>query len=189
MLHSSRRTVGVRSLRPIRCSSLRESHTSKHASRTAGPSSPCFLRRIYSLIRYDEEERCLFGLQGSELARLLDFLDRVCTFLSAFRLATKQALQTIDAIPSSDDIYMQCFCKPQAVCGHHAALSSEDQVTANGDPCEKYATSVHKVARFWPGYDQANCQSGGNSRLFTKGLVRATSVSLRVRFNGSSTSG
>ena len=91
------------------------------------PSSPGFLRRLYSLFCYDEEERYLSGFQGSdsELTRLLDFLDRVCTFLSAFRLATKQALQTIDAIPSDGDIYVQCFCKLQAICSHHAALPSE----------------------------------------------------------------
>ena len=128
----------------------------------------------------------MFGLQGSELTRPLDFFDRACAFLSAFRLATKQALQIIDAIPSSDD---KCFRKLKAIWGLHAALPSEDQVTTNSEPCEKYAANIHKVARLWTGYDQANRQSGGNSRLFTKGSVRATSVSLRVRFNRSSTGG
>ena len=52
-------------------------------------SSPGFVRRLYSLFRYDEEERYLSHLQGSELTRLLDFLDRVCTLLSTFRPATK----------------------------------------------------------------------------------------------------
>ena len=68
----------------------------------------------------------VFRPQGSELARLLDFLDRACTFLSAFRLATKQALQTIDTIPSNDDIYIQCFRQLHAVCGHHAAQPSSN---------------------------------------------------------------
>ena len=95
-----------------------------HRLYSLDPSSPGFLRRLYSLFRYDEEERYLFGLQGSELTRLLDFLDRVCTFLSAFRLATKQVLQTIDAIPSNDDIYIRCFRELQTICGHHATLPS-----------------------------------------------------------------
>ena len=48
-------------------------------------SSPDFLRRLYSLFRHDEEEQYLSNLQGSELARLLNFLDQVRTLPSAFR--------------------------------------------------------------------------------------------------------
>ena len=95
-----------------------------HCLYSLDPSSPSFLRRLYSLFRYDEEEQYLFSLQGSELTRLLDFLDRVCTLLSAFCLAKKQALQTLGAIPPNDDISIQCLRKLQAICGHHAALPS-----------------------------------------------------------------
>ena len=42
--------------------------------------------------------------------------------LSTFRPATKRALQTLDTIPSDDDIYMQCLRKLQAICAHHVAL-------------------------------------------------------------------
>ena len=101
------------------------------------PSSPDFLRRLYSLFRYDEEERYLSRLQGSELTRLLDFLDRVCTLLSAFRLATKRALQTLGALPPNDDIYIQCLRKLQAICDHHAALPpsyfASGEITRVGD--------------------------------------------------------
>ena len=62
-----------------------------HCLYSLDPSSLGFLRRLYSLIRYDEEEQYLSSLQGPELTRLLDFLDRVCTILSAFHPATKQA--------------------------------------------------------------------------------------------------
>ena len=93
-----------------------------HCLYSLDPSSPDFLRRLYSLFWCDEEERYLSGLQGSELTRLLDFLDRVCTFLSAFRPATKQVLQTLGDIPSNDGIHIQCLRKLQAICGHHAAL-------------------------------------------------------------------
>ena len=50
-----------------------------HCLYSLDPSSPGFLRRLYSLFRYDDDERYLSGLQGSELTRLLDFLDRVRT--------------------------------------------------------------------------------------------------------------
>ena len=86
-----------------------------HCLYSLGPSSPGFLRRLYSLFRYDEEERHLFGLQGSELTRLLNFLDRGCTLLSTFCSATKQPLNTLAAIPSNDDIHTQCIHKLRAI--------------------------------------------------------------------------
>ena len=60
-----------------------------HYLYSLGHSSPDFLRRLYSLFRYDEEEQYLSRLQGPELTRLLGFLDRVCTLLLAFHPATK----------------------------------------------------------------------------------------------------
>ena len=95
-----------------------------HCLYSLDPSSPVFLRRLHSLFRYDEEERYLISLQRSELIRLLDFLDRVCTFLSALRPATIQVLQTLGVISSSDDISIPCLHKLQAICGHHATLPS-----------------------------------------------------------------
>ena len=49
-----------------------------------GISSPDSLRNIYCLIRHDKEERYLASLQGPELARLVDFLDEVRGYPSAF---------------------------------------------------------------------------------------------------------
>lgn len=40
-------------------------------------SSPDFLRVLYGLVRYDEDEHYSSGLEGEELARLVDFLDEV----------------------------------------------------------------------------------------------------------------
>jgi len=51
-------------------------------------SSPDISRLTHDLIRLDEEEKYLSGLQGSELARLVNFLDEVHTLLSAFRPVT-----------------------------------------------------------------------------------------------------
>ena len=95
-----------------------------HCLYSVDPSSPGFLRRLYALIHYDEQERYLSSLHGRELNRLLDFLDRVCSLLPPFRLAANQAPQTLDAIPSNDDVSIQCLRKLQAICGHHAVLPS-----------------------------------------------------------------
>ena len=56
-----------------------------HRLYSLGTHSPDFLRRLHSLIRHDEEEWYLCTLQGPELVRLLDFLDRVRAPPSAFR--------------------------------------------------------------------------------------------------------
>ena len=42
-----------------------------------GTSSPDLLRNLYCLIQYDENERYLISLQGSELAQLVNFLGEV----------------------------------------------------------------------------------------------------------------
>ena len=55
-----------------------------HRLYSLGTSSPDSLRNIHCLIRHDEEERYLSNLQGSELARLVDFLDEVRAHPSAF---------------------------------------------------------------------------------------------------------
>ena len=41
------------------------------------PSSPDFLRVLYTLIRNDDDEQYSSGLEGEELARLVDLLDNV----------------------------------------------------------------------------------------------------------------
>jgi len=52
-------------------------------------SSPDFLRHLYCLIQYDEKEQYLINLLGSELARLVDFLDKVHAISPAFHQFTK----------------------------------------------------------------------------------------------------
>ena len=100
-----------------------------HCLYSLGPSSPDFLRRLHALIHYDEEERYLSRLQGPELTRLLDFLDRVSALLPSFLLATKQHTQTLDAIPSNDDVSVRCLHKLQAICDHHATLPSSSSAS------------------------------------------------------------
>ena len=51
---------------------------------TLDPSSPDFSRHLYSVARHDDEEKYLSKLQGSELAQLLDLLDKVRAFHFTF---------------------------------------------------------------------------------------------------------
>ena len=94
-------------------------------------SSPYLSRDLYCLIQCDEEERYLSSLQGSELARLVDFLDEVRALPSSFRPVTEQFLQAIDAIPTTDDLFRQCLHKLQALCGHHMTLPSSHNISSD----------------------------------------------------------
>jgi len=57
-----------------------------HRLYTLDISSLDFLRSLYSLIRHDEKERYLISLQGPELTRLVDFLNKVRTVSSSFQI-------------------------------------------------------------------------------------------------------
>ena len=43
----------------------------------------------------------------------------------------KQTLQTLSAIPATDDVFRRCLRKLQAICGHHMTLPSS--YTLSGD--------------------------------------------------------
>ena len=87
-------------------------------------SSPDFFHNLYYLIRYDEDEQYLTSLQGSELTRLVDFLDKVHPVPPAFRRYTKQTPQALGAIPTTDGVARGCLNKLQEICGHHTILPS-----------------------------------------------------------------
>ncbi|KAF9777371.1 kinase-like domain-containing protein [Thelephora terrestris] len=70
-------------------------------------SSSDVLRCLYCLLRSDDEEQHLTTLQGSELIRLVDFLDEI-----------------LDAIPIADDVFRRCLHKLRTICGHNAILPS-----------------------------------------------------------------
>ena len=114
-------------------------------------SSPNFLRDLHSLIQYDEKEQYLTNLQGSELARLVDFLDEVRALPLTFCPAIKWIPQTLSAIPITDDVARECLNKLQAICGHHATLPSSyivsGQITRMGDSPVKFST----IADVWAG--------------------------------------
>ena len=89
-------------------------------------SSLDFLRVLYGFIRLDEDEQYSSGLQGPELARLVDFLDdvRPLRLPSPFHPFPKQTLQALGAIPTTDDVFRQCLRKLRAICGYHTTLPS-----------------------------------------------------------------
>ena len=88
------------------------------------PSSLDFLRQVYALLRHDEEEQYLPSLQGQELARLVDFLDRVRALPSTFCPVVRRVLQSLSAVSVNGDISRHCLHKLQAICGHHVTLPS-----------------------------------------------------------------
>ena len=59
---------------------------------TLNTSSADFLRYLHSLIRRDDVEQYLTSLQGPQLARLVEFLDKVRTLPFALCLVIKQTL-------------------------------------------------------------------------------------------------
>lgn len=91
-------------------------------------SSPDFSRKLYCLIQSDEEEQFLINIRGSELSRLVDFLDGVLDGVRALPLTsfqpTKFTLQVLGSPLLTDDIYRRCMHKLQAICGHHSVLPS-----------------------------------------------------------------
>ena len=118
---------------------------------TLDPSSPDFLPHLHALIHHDRGERYLTSLQGSELARLVDFLDQVRTLPSALCTVTKWVLQTFSDI-SADDVPRQCLRKLQAICSHHATPPSSctvsaDDLTRVGD----HPTALGGITDVWEG--------------------------------------
>ena len=114
-------------------------------------SSPDFSRRLYSLIRRDEKERYLAGLRGSELARLVDFLDEVRTVPPPFRQFTKRIPQALSVIPTTDDAARACLRKLQAICSRHATLPSSYIVSGEIARVGDGSTALGTIADVWEG--------------------------------------
>ena len=117
--------------------STMSTHWILHRLYSLNPSSLDFPRRLYPLIWHDEQEQYLSNLQGPELARLVDFLDKVGALSSTFCPVMKRILQTLSAISADDDLSRKCLHKLQAICGHHTILPSSHiasgQITRVGD--------------------------------------------------------
>jgi len=98
------------------------------------PSSLDSLHHLYPFIRHDEEEQYSTGLQGAELARLVDFLD--------------EALSTTSV---NDDISRQCLHRLQAICGHHATLPSSYIISSETARVGYGLAAPGTIADVWQG--------------------------------------
>ena len=114
-------------------------------------SSLNFQRNLYSLFRYDEEEHYLSSLRGSELARLADFLDGVCTLPSAFYQFMKQTPQALSVISAKHDISRQCQHKLQEICAHCSTLPSSHIVSGQIVRVGRGPIAVNATADVWEG--------------------------------------
>jgi len=114
-------------------------------------SSPDISRLIYGLIRHDEEEQYLSSLQGSELARLIDFLDQVRTPLPASHLVTKQILQALDTIGTTDDVFRRCLRRLQVICSGSMTLPSSYTISGDLARIGDEAAAFGGFADVWEG--------------------------------------
>ena len=85
-------------------------------------TSPKFLRGLYAFIRSDEGGKHSAGLNGVELTRLVDFLDKVRPSFSDSYPNVNKTSKALSSIPPSDDIFRQCLRKLRALCSSHATL-------------------------------------------------------------------
>ena len=115
------------------------------------PSSLDFLRHLYSLIRHDKEEQYSTSLQGSQLVRLVDFLDEVRAVPSAFHQFTKRTPQALSAVSVNDDISRQCLHRLQAICGHHATLPSSYIISGGIVRVGDGPIALGTIAEVWEG--------------------------------------
>jgi len=115
-------------------------------------SSPNLSRSLYCLIQRDEQDQYLSSLRGSELDRLVDFLDEVRTPPLASRPVTKRTLQALNAVPTADDVFRQCLHKLQAICRHHMTIPSSHNVSGDLVRVGDYPISVDGgTADVWEG--------------------------------------
>jgi len=85
-----------------------------HRLYTLDTSSLDFSRSLYSLIRHDEKEQYLISLQGPELTRLVDLLDKVRTVSPSFQISSVHELLYRPSVPSlqpkmsHESVYTSC---------------------------------------------------------------------------------
>ena len=115
-------------------------------------TSPNLSRCLHCLIQHDDRDHYLSSLQGSELDRLVDFLDEVRALPRAVLPVTKCALQALDAIPTTDHVYRRCLHKLQAICGDHMTLPSSHNISGDLSRVGDYPVSVDgSSADVWEG--------------------------------------
>ena len=114
-------------------------------------SSLDFSHHLYCLIRHDQEDQYLTTLQGPQLARLVDFLDKVRVLPSAFYPVTRPILQALDAISAGDNLSRLCLHKLQAICGHCATLPSSYTISGKTARVGDRSLALGGIADLWEG--------------------------------------
>jgi len=142
-------------------------------------SSPNLSRSLYCLIQRDEGDQYLSSLQGSELNRLVDFLDKVRALPSAFHQVTEQIPQALNVIPTTDDVFRQCLHKLQAICGHHMTLPSSHNVSGGLVRVGEYPISTDGgTSDVWEGTHGGRKVCIKCPRIYTEDLQKITQVRL-----------
>ena len=112
-------------------------------------SSPDFSRYLYHLIQSDGEDHYLLDLQGSDLIRLVGFLDKVRVLPSAPIQLAKRTSQALDIIPTTDDVSRLCLHKLQAICSHHGILPSSHIISGGLTRVGDYPIASGGFADVW----------------------------------------
>ena len=119
-------------------------------------SSPDFWRYLYCLIQNDENEQYLSKLQGSELIRLVDFLDETCAFSGPFP-GTKPTARTSDVVSIDGDVVRRCLHTLRGICSHNAILPSSYTITGHLVRVGDVAVTFGGFSEIWEGtYNSSN---------------------------------
>ena len=113
--------------------------------------SPQFSHCLDRLIQSDDEDNYLLGLQGSELTRLVDFLDKVRVLSSVSFQLTKKSLQALGIIPVTEDVSRRCLHKLQAICSHSRILPSSYIISGGLVRVGDYPVASTNLSDVWQG--------------------------------------
>ena len=113
--------------------------------------SPQFSHCLGRLIQSDDEDNYLLGLQGSELTRLVDFLDKVRVLPSVSFQLTKKTLQALGIIPVTEDVSRRCLHKLQAICSHNRILPSSYIISGGLVRVGDYPVASTNLSDVWQG--------------------------------------
>ena len=122
-----------------------------HRLYSLGTSSPDLSRHLYCLFRHDGNERFLENLQGSKLARLVDFLDGVHTLPFAFHQFMKHTPQAVSVISAKHDISRRYLHSLQVICSHHSILPSSYFLSGEAVRVGDGPIAVGAIADVWEG--------------------------------------
>ena len=113
--------------------------------------SPEFSRCLDRLIQSDQEDHYLSNLQGSDMTRLVDFLDKVRVLPSASSSSQKKTPQALGIIPVTEDVSRRCLHKLQAICSHSLVLPSSYIISGGLVRVGDYPVASTNLSDVWEG--------------------------------------